>query len=59
MILTPIMAREVGEALINASNQVSNNKNTVRDVVIINKRAISMRPTDGDYGYEVVHVVKS
>ena len=59
MILTPNMALEIGEALIDASQNVTSNNNLILDVVLLDKVAVSMPATNGDYDYTVVHQVKS
>ena len=59
MILTPNMALEIGEALIDASQNVTSNNNLVLDVVLLDNVAVSMPTTNGDYDYTVVHQVKS
>ena len=60
MILTPALAVEVGEALIDAaqnSNPTNNNKIDV--VVVSNNKAVSMPSHDGGHGYQVVHQIRS
>jgi len=59
MILTPNMAMEIGEALIDASQNVTSNNNLILDVVLLDNVAVSMPTTNCDYDYTVVHQVKS
>ena len=60
MILTPDMATEVGEALLDAaSNSNSDNKSVIDVVLISNNLAVSMPSTDDDHGYTIIHQVQS
>ena len=60
MILSPALAVEVGEALIDAAqNSNPTNKNKIDVVVVSNNRAVSMPSHDGGHGYQVVHQIRS
>ena len=60
MILTPDMATEVGEALLDAaSNSNSDNKSIIDVVLVSNNLAVSMPSTDDDHGYTIIHQVQS
>ena len=60
MILTPDMATEVGEALLDAaSNSNGDNKSVIDVVLVSNNLAVSMPSTDDDHGYTIIHQVQS
>ncbi len=60
MILTPDMATEVAEALLDAaSNSNSDNKSVIDVVLVSNNLAVSMPSTDDDHGYTIIHQVQS
>ena len=60
MILTPDMATEVAEALLDAaSNSNSDNKSIIDVVLVSNNLAVSMPSTDDDHGYTIIHQVQS
>ena len=60
MILTPALAVEVGEALIDAAQNSNPTNNKKIDVgVVSNNKAVSMPSHDGGHGYQVVHQIRS
>ena len=60
MILTPDMATEVAEALLDAaSNSNGDNKTSIDVVMVSNNLAVSMPSTDDDHGYTIIHQVQS
>ena len=60
MILTPDMATEVAEALLDAASNSNSDNKTVIDVVMVsNNLAVSMPSTDDDHGYTIIHQVQS
>lgn len=60
MILTPALAVEIGEALIDAARNSISTSNKIIDVVVVsNNRAVSMPSHDGGHGYQVVHQIRS
>ena len=60
MILTPALAAEIGEALIDAAQNLNSTSNNKIDVVVVsNDRAVSMPSNDGGHGYQVVHQIRS
>ena len=60
MILTPALAAEIGEALIDAARNSISTSNKIIDVVVVsNNRAISMPSNYGGHGYQIVHQIRS
>jgi len=60
MILTPALAAEIGEALIDAARNSISTSNKIIDVVVVsNNRAVSMPSNGSGHGYQVVHQIRS